>query len=369
MVLAHKATLTAVATALTPWMNAPFNTVRQCLREWYRPAENKCGKKRRSLNPQQSFRALLAWILRLLPDRQVALALDASTLKDRLTILCISVLVGGCAIPVAWRILPGNQPQEWKSHWLALLEQIAPVIKANSSGRNGSDQAPGGQDRFVLVLTDRGLWALWLFQAIERRGWHPLMRVNGGSSLGQGEGYFQIAGQPWRAFSAFAPGPGRQFCSAGRAFKKRSLPCQLLVFHGEHAQEPWYLVTDFAVNEGCWYSLRFWIEHQFKQIKSDGWEWEQSRIKECDRAERLWLAYAVGLLWAQSFGSQAEENDQFDERWITRRSHSGQCCRRVSLFKKGLAIILARLSLGLSLQCPSFMPNIWPSGVTANNTS
>ena len=30
----------------------------------------------------------------------------------------------------------------------------------------------------VIVLTDRGLYAKWLFQAITKLGWHPLIRIN-----------------------------------------------------------------------------------------------------------------------------------------------------------------------------------------------
>jgi hypothetical protein len=39
-------------------------------------------------------------------QQQLALAMDASTLSDRFTVLCISVLYRGCAIPVAWAIVP-----------------------------------------------------------------------------------------------------------------------------------------------------------------------------------------------------------------------------------------------------------------------
>ena len=51
---------------------------------------------------------VLAWW----PETQHELALDATTLGQRFTVLCVSVLVRGCAIPVAWKVLAYNQRSE-----------------------------------------------------------------------------------------------------------------------------------------------------------------------------------------------------------------------------------------------------------------
>jgi len=52
------------------------------------------------------------------------------------------VLVRGCAIPVAWKVLPYNQKGSWQPHWNGLLEALRGSIPA---------------DWEVLVLADRGL--------------------------------------------------------------------------------------------------------------------------------------------------------------------------------------------------------------------
>jgi hypothetical protein len=46
--------------------------------------------------------------------------MDASTLGQRFTMLSISVVVRGCAIPVAWRIVEATKPGAWRPHWTAL---------------------------------------------------------------------------------------------------------------------------------------------------------------------------------------------------------------------------------------------------------
>ena len=78
------------------------------------------------------------------------------------TILAISVVYRGCAIPIAWVVLPGNQKGSWKPHWLSLLNDLDKVIPS---------------DWTVIALTDRGLYALWFYKAIVKQGWHPFMRI------------------------------------------------------------------------------------------------------------------------------------------------------------------------------------------------
>jgi DNA-directed RNA polymerase specialized sigma24 family protein len=80
-----------------------YDHLRQCAREFYKDAAHKSGAQRRELDITPCFAALLRWIVRLwtLPHKCLALALDATTLKQRFTVLSISVLYQHRAIPVA----------------------------------------------------------------------------------------------------------------------------------------------------------------------------------------------------------------------------------------------------------------------------
>ena len=59
---------------------------------------------------------------------------------DRFTILSISVVYRGEAIPVAWKVLHANVPYPWKPEWIALLRVFAGLVP------------PGWT---VIVMTDR----------------------------------------------------------------------------------------------------------------------------------------------------------------------------------------------------------------------
>lgn len=77
-------------------------TVFQRLREWYLDAAHKPGDHRCELDVTSCFGPLLGWIVGLWAgkEKRLALALDATTLGNRWTVLAICVVVRGCAIPV-----------------------------------------------------------------------------------------------------------------------------------------------------------------------------------------------------------------------------------------------------------------------------
>jgi hypothetical protein len=73
-------------------------------------------------------------------------------------------------------------------------------------------------------------------------------------------------------------------------------------------KDPWLIVTDLPVRRAdvAWYGLRAWIECGKKDAKRGGWQWQQTKMRDPGRAERLWLAMAVATLWVVSVGCQAE---------------------------------------------------------------
>src|SRR5205807_9898592 len=106
MVLARSCALTAVSLVLATGLAWQENSVRQRLREFCYAASDHRGGHRRELVVAACFEPLLRWVLRRWSGTQLALAIDASSLGDRFVVLAVSVVYRGCAIPVAWSILP-----------------------------------------------------------------------------------------------------------------------------------------------------------------------------------------------------------------------------------------------------------------------
>ena len=357
MVLAQTCGLTTVAITLAYVLGCSERTIREQLRDWYRDAQHKSGakrgRKRRTLEVSGCFAPLRCWVVAWIDPtcRQLALAMDASTLGQRFTILSISVVVRGCAIPVAWRIVAATQPGAWRPHWEALFGYLQGSVPAGWT---------------VIVLADRGLYARWLFTTIQALGWHPFLRINR-------QGHYRLPASPIsRPLTQVVSRVGQRWAGQVVCFTTpaRQLACTLLARWDAGYRDPWLILTDLPPTavDVAWYGLRAWIECGFKDSKRGGWHWEQTKMLDPARAERLWLAVAVATLWTVSVGCQAEVEQpqpqvrQLPERHIARKRATGQHPpRALSCFRRGRLVILAALCLGQPLPMGAILPELWPS--------
>jgi Transposase DDE domain len=363
MLLAQSCGLSSVAVVLAYLLDRTESAVREQLRDWYRDAGDKRGAKRgdkrRSLAVTACFAPLLRWVIAWHPAdcRQLALAMDASTLGQRFTILSISVVIRGCAIPIAWHVVEATRAGAWRPHWEALFGHLRGSVPA---------------DWLVIVAADRGLYAKWLFTTITDLGWHPLLRINqqgkycpaGATTFRPLRGVIARRGQAWK---------GRVTCFAT---KERQLRCTLLARWDAGYTDPWLILTDLPPQQAdvAWYGLRAWIECGFKDAKRGGWHWEQTKMTNPRRAERLWLAMALATLWTVSVGCQAEialpapvlETLPVDH--VARRQGRAKrpAGRTLSCFRRGRLVLITAFIQGQPIPCGQLIPEPWPKSLDSH---
>lgn len=216
-------------------------------------------------------------MLRRWQGKELAIAIDATTLGQRFTVLAISVVFAGTAIPVAWKILRADAKGSWKAHWLRLLRNFAGTVPPTMK---------------VIVLADRGLYAKWLFQCITELGWHPYLRINATA------GEFKPAdAADYRSLQTLVSQPQQQYAGSGTLFRDPAsqLTCTLVAWWSQGCAEPWIIATELPPEhaKATWYGLRNWIERGFKHDKTGGMRWNNTRMDDPNRASVLWLVMAI----------------------------------------------------------------------------
>jgi hypothetical protein len=247
MVLAQSCGLTTVAVVVGLLLHTSPLTLRQQLREWCYAAADKKGPKRREVAVAPCFAALLRWVLAWWPaaERRLVVAMDATTLGARFSVLVLSVVYRGCALPVAWVVVPTTQQGSWRPHGEGLFTLLQDSVPA---------------DWTVLVLADRGLYARWLYRHIVAVGWHPFLRIK------QGSHFRPLGSAAFRPLHTVVPQVGTHWCGVIDCFVKPScrLRCTLLACWSAPHAEPWLVLTDLPpeVAQVAWYGMRTWIENR-----------------------------------------------------------------------------------------------------------
>lgn len=148
--------------------------MRQRLREWLYDGADKAAPCRPQVEVTACFGPLLRWVLAWWQGDTLALALDATAHGEVGVALVISVLYRSNAIPVAWAILPANQPGPWMPPILTWVQYLQPAVPPQWT---------------VLLLADRGLWRPRLWRQLRQVGWHPMVRVQNTTSLRRARGH------------------------------------------------------------------------------------------------------------------------------------------------------------------------------------
>lgn len=288
--------LTRISTWLAQVEQVPVGRLRQRLREFYYEARAKRGNKRREVNVEACFPALLQGVIaHWQGPHELVLALDASTLGGRFVTLNLSVMYRGCGIPIAWAILPAGEKGEWKAHWLRLLKAVGDVIPA---------------DWRVLVMADRGLYAPWLYQAIVAKGWHPFLRVKENLT-------FRAASEAeFRPIRERVARRGRSWQGQGEWSEQgETMWGTLLVVWEKGYLERLAVVSDLLPGQAqaAWYQMRFWIEDEYQDHQRGGFHWEYTKMRDPGRAERLYLVMAVTMQLAVMVGGSLEACEQQEQ--------------------------------------------------------
>ena len=138
------------------------------------------------------------------------------------------------------------------------------------------------------------------------------------------------------------------------------------------SEEKWLPLAIAEQANALWYGLRSWIESSYRDLKSDGWQWHKTRLREPARAERIWLAMAVATLWTITMGSEEQTHLPETLNKETSEDHNPipksalkKVNRNISSELQGLINIVANLICGKGI----YLNDLYPTSSFALNTS
>ena len=230
----------------------------------------------------------------------IHVALDATSVNDRLVVVRTALIYRQRALPLAWRVF------QRKSVMLA-FEQYADVIRYTAT------LLP--TDATVTLLGDRGFRDIRLMQLARDLGWHFRLR------LAENE-YFSTGKHdpvPLSSVALIATQP--RFLQNARLTQQAYGPVHLaLIWDGDPTHDPWRLASDQHTGQHTLieYARRMGIEFGFLDDKSAGFQLEDTELLHAGRLNRLLTILALCSLCLLSMGTQVVDTGQrnlVDTHW------------------------------------------------------
>lgn len=262
---------------------------------------------------QRCCQVWVKWVLSHYSGKRLILLVDETKLANHLGVMVVGLAYRGCCIPLAfWCYRPQAWPMKQVDLIRTLFSWIAPAIPAGI---------------IPLVQADRGIGTSPdLLKGIVQLGWYFEVRVQKNTRL-------QREAQPDCPLAALVSQAGQTWHGTGKVFKKAGwLEAQVWVLWGQAYRECWCLVTNCPWVTGWDYAVRYWQEAGFRDLKSDGWQWQASRIWTPTHANRLLLVLALAYAWVLTLGTLVY-TDADVARYVTKG-----CKPTYSIFRLGLRL-------------------------------
>lgn len=257
------------------------------------------------IKPQPLYGPLIEQAISAWVGKRLYVALDTSMLWNTYCMIRLSVIYRGRAVPLIWKVIEHGSASVAFEVYKALLEEAKKRIPFACK---------------VVFLADRGFADTQLMAYLKKRGWHYRIRI---------KSTFWIYPSHLNAFQVGTIDllPGHMRCwQAVEITAQKFGPVHLAVAHPLGSDEYWYVVSDEPSDVKILeeYGLRFDIEENFLDDKSNGFQLEDSWIRNAAALEHLCLVLAMTTLYLVSLGTAVVQQGKrrlVDPHWFRGASY------------------------------------------------
>lgn len=242
-------------------------------------------------NPQVDVGRLWSPVLRsLLAGRtEVRLVFDPTPHAGHATLLMVGIVVHKRILPLAWRAVP--QQKHWPERQIVLLRALCQPIAA---------ALPAAAQ--VTLLADRGITSAAVIDLCRELGWHFVFRLTATPTQ---SATARLADDTTCPVWSLVPARGGHWFGVVALFQAAGWrTVQLTIVWPSAEDEPWLLLSDRPAGRARQrdYRCRVHCEATYLDSKARGWRLATSKLTQLDRLDRLLLAFALALWWAELLG-------------------------------------------------------------------
>lgn len=288
--------------------------------------------------PHQAMAELARSMLEPWAGRELMLVLDETPGPGGLYSMRLCVVYGKRVLCVAAECYEKDKPPVRMPKLIVrLIEQAEKALP------------PGA---VVTFLCDRGLSWPSVIDAVRKRGWGHVLRLQKSVRVKLPDGSVVSAGE-------LAKRRGQSWQGRVTIFKKAGWREALVtVVWDKRCKEPWILAAAEDGRRGmraaACYAKRGWCEQSFRDEKSGGLRWDQSRLRDPLRLMKLLVVMTLATVLAASTGTWVIKSGR-------RRELDPHLLRRLSYFQLGMRY-LHHLSISQDdCALPPYLPYLHPS--------
>lgn len=255
------------------------------------------------VKPHSIYAPLVRAALARWTEACIYVALDTSVLWNKYVLVRLSLIYRGRAVPLVWTVLAHTSARVAFVDYRDVLYRAAELF------------APGQR---VVLLADRGFCDVELLLALKKLGWHYRIRAKQSLTV------YRTGQRKGCPVERMLPGRGQaRFIHRVMLTHRQIGPVHLALAWptaGQKDPDPWIVISDEPTDLTTFdeYGLRFDIEENFLDDKSNAFQVQESEIRSASALSRLFLVLAIATLYLVSTGEavvRAQLRRVVDTHW------------------------------------------------------
>ena len=251
-----------------------------------------------NIDTEEVWRPFLETIMPHFQNEPMKLVIDLTSYEEHAQIIYIGIIRYSRVLPLVWKVMPGQT--KWDQGLWESIDELFKRLQPHLQGRD------------CTVIGDSAFGCFPMVQLCQKYGWHYLFRICGQHTCE----HWSVQGRllPTCAVSELVSEPGKKFYGAIRLWQEDQIETNLSGWWEKGEEEALLVISD---REACGkrlreYKERWKVESTFEDMKSRGWDWEESHVRRLDRVDRMLLVLFLLLWWLAHLASSCIHNGRRD---------------------------------------------------------
>lgn len=235
------------------------------------------------IKTEETWNDLLEEVMPFFRRKPIRLVIDLTSYEEHAQVIYIGLLQQSRVLPLVWKVMPGQK--KWDQGLWECVEELFKRL------------APHIGKTECSVIGDSAFGCFPMVSLCQKYGWHYLFRICANHTCE----HWSAQGRrlPTCPVADLLDRPGKRFYGHIRLWQEEHIETYLSACWAQGEEEALLIISDLPAchKRIAHYRLRWRVESTFQDLKSRGWNWEESHVRRLDRVDRMLLVLFLLVWW------------------------------------------------------------------------
>src|SRR6266496_2754836 len=247
---------------------------------------------------EETWDDLLEQVMPYFRQHPMQLVIDVTAYKEHAQVIYLGILQHSRVLPLVWKVMPGQD--KWDQGLWDCVEELFKRL------------APHMGETDCTLIGDSAFGCFAMVSLCVKYGWHYLFRICAEHTCEHWSPQGRLL--PTCRVSDLVKEPGKRYYGHIRLWQEDQIETNLSACWDRDEQEALLVISDVPAGRQRLmdYRLRWRVESLFQDLKSRGWDWEESHVRRLDRVDHMLLVLFLLVWWLAHLAASCIHNGRRD---------------------------------------------------------